>query len=628
MNVKKIMLVFGFALVLASIALGADGPLTDGEIRELVRRGPSEKERPGEDGLVLFEGIFPSFANGKAEVRRQRLIKVYSEWAVEHLGDPRVSWDRSRQELIIHGSRTYFPDGTHIDSPENAFNDVTPDGLDLAAEHIDIREMVVTHVGLEREVAVFLDYTVRDKGPRPVPFHALYFLHGEFPALRKVIVAEGLYGETMNVPSSLWTIPRPEMRGERLVWEAENLPAAPEEMLGHEGDMLSWIAVSETEEWNGAVRGLAADIALSSSKRETLAPLLREAWMKEPPVGIRDALKKMGALVKDRIAEVRYEPWRYMAKPRTVDKVIARSYATPVERCALLLACCEEMGYRAQVIVPSRWRFVTPFVPAFELLGDPVLIVQGDRGEKWWWNPSCGCVGAEPPFGEGHELFIIDGDRTARDKILFEPSEADLSVYWDLAKGEGNVSGTFTGGAAVKMNGGEPEKAVREWARGWCDGAEAVKVRILEATPKGFRFEASVKAPLPEKDDRGFVTVDLPALPFDASKLLPEGPGLERSAYDGVLFGEGPVNAHVSWKVRLPEDHELVRSAAAEVRGGRGIYSVKSVRTEDLLDVDYRLIHEGMEVPPAEYAAYRGLLLALADGRNTRLLLRPPAEDS
>jgi hypothetical protein len=55
---------------------------------------------------------------------------------------------------------------------------------------------------------------------------------------------------------------------------------------------------------------------------------------------------------------------------------------------------------------------------------------------------------------------------------------------------------------------------------------------------------------------------------------------------------------------------------------------VKRTRSGDAVDVDYRLLHEGTEVKPDEYDAFRELLLGLADARNARLVLRAKEDES
>lgn len=625
---KKTVITLVITLAAAFAAFGADRPLTDAEIADLVRSAPTEKDRPGDDAVVLFEGIFHRATGAGVEVRHQRLVKIYTEWAIEQLGDPRVTHDRERQALVVHASRTYFPDGTFVDTPDNGFNDVTPDGLDLAADHIGIREMVVTHIGLEPEVTIFLDWTVKDTAAAETPFQKLYFLNGKFPALEEVIVAEGLFGETMNVPSALYPLPRPEMSGDKLVWEVKDVPAAPSNMLGHDGDMLAWIVVSATDEWSRAIRALGVRISDAAEARAGLASELGEAMKDDPPVDGRDALAKAAAFVAERTAPVGYEPWSYMSAPRTVERALATSYATPLERAVLVLACCREQGLPARVVIPARWRFVSPFVPAFELLGAPVVAADDEAGVTWWVDPDEGDVSALPPFRGGHEVFVIDGDRADRSRVLAGENVVELSVSWDLGSGEARSAGTIRGEAAREMKTDEADGAIRDWMAGWTDGAEAGSVRLLEASPRIVRFEAEGKAPFPEKDESGFVSVPLPLPPVDIAALLPTAPDLWRSEYDGVLFGHGPVKAHVHWRVRLPEGYELVRAGEAEVRGGRGIFIVKSVADEGAVDIECRLIHEGVEVPPAEYAGFRNLLLGLTDERNTRLVLRRTDDES
>ena len=93
---KKALLILLGSFIAASCAAAADGPLTEDEVRDLILAAPSEADRPDEDALVLFEGHFYKHDGGKTEVRRQRLIKIYSEWAIEHLGDPQPLFGQPR----------------------------------------------------------------------------------------------------------------------------------------------------------------------------------------------------------------------------------------------------------------------------------------------------------------------------------------------------------------------------------------------------------------------------------------------------------------------------------------------------------------------------------------------------
>ncbi len=626
----KNMLAFLLALtVSAALASGVHAeeiaaPLDDNAVRARVLAAPTEDDRPDLDGLVLFEGVFTKYAGGRAEVRRQRLIKVYTEWAIEHLGDPRLCHDSRGQELTVHASRTYFPDGTFLASPENAFNDVTPDGLDLSTDHIGIREMVVTHTGLVREVAIFLDWTVKDKEASGLPFSALHFPHGEFPALEKVFVADGLHGETVNPPDALYDFAGPEKNGDRLVWRARDLEAAPFAMQGREGDQLPWIALSSSGSWQDALGAVSLRVEEAVSERSALPALLEKLEEEEPLLSVRDALEGMAEMIVDRTSAVRYEPWTFMIDPRSADGALHRSAATPLERCVLMIACCAEKGIAAELTFPVRWNTTSANVPALEALGDPVLRVPVSPGEVLWVDPGSGGVSLLPPFRRGVEFFSARGSGVARNRHPYASTTVDLSVYWDLVSGEGKLDGLFTGEAA----GDHPRTGedVKAWVSDWSEGAEAGDVTIGMATPGRVRFHGTVSAPIPGKNDRDRVVLALPMID-DPADLLPPLPGPARSGSDEVLFGEGPVDVRLNWVVRLPEGMTLEPAPDAGSTCPGGKFEVKRTVDGPLVRVEYRLAWDGSTVSPGGYPAYREFRRAVSDERSARLVFAAGPEN-
>jgi len=624
-NTLALLFALTFSAALAS-GLHAEetaAPLDDAAVRARVLAAPTEKDRPDLDGIVLFEGVFTKYAAGLAEVRHQRLVKVYTEWAIEHLGDPRLYHDGRRQELTVHASRTYFPDGTSIDSPDNAFNDVTPDGLDLSTDHIGIREMVVTHTGLVREVTIFLDWTVKDKETNGLPFSALHFPHGEFAALEKVFVADGLHGETVNPPDALYDFGTPEKKGDRLVWHARDLEAAPLAMHGRDGDQLPWIALSSSASWEDALGAVALRVEEAASERSALPAILEKLEKEEPFLSVQDALDGMAGMLVDRTSMVRYEQWTCMIDPRSADDAFHRSTTTPLERCALMIACCAEKGIPAELTFPARWGTIPANVPALEALGAPVLRLPVSRGEVLWVDPGSGGVSLLPPFRRGVDFFSARGSAVARNRHAYASTVVNLSVYWDLVSGEGKLDGLFTGEMAGDHR--QPGQDVKAWVSEWSEGAEAGDVTIDMATPGRVRFHGTVSAPIPEKNDRDRVVLALPMID-DPAGLLPALPGPARSGSDEVLFGAGPVDVKLSWTVRIPEGMTLEPAPNAGSTCPGGEFEVKRSVDDQLVKVEYRLAWDGSAVSPGGYPAYRAFHRAVTDERSTRLLFAAEPE--
>ncbi|MBN1824662.1 MAG: DUF3857 domain-containing protein [Candidatus Eisenbacteria bacterium] len=607
---------------------GVDGPLGEEAIRSIVGAAPAEAARPGEDGLILFEGVWVDWRDGRAEVRVQRLTKMYTEWAVEHLGDPRIPWDDGRQEMIVHASRTYLPGGGVVDTPtpeENGYsgtNEVTPDELALAVDHLDIREMVVTRVGLVREAVILLDYTIRDLEPAALPFHMLLFPQSEFPILEGTVsVGGGLTAETVNPPDRLFTLPEAELRGGRTIWTMKDLPARPHDSGRRLGDQIPWIALSSAKDWQEAVENFDGAVRRAAKADEALRAALMEIEEERPSLGVRETLESWTSMAKERTETIHYRPWEFLASPRTVGAVLDRAYATPAERAALLLACCDTRGWKTELILPARWAALSVAAPALNALGDPLLRVTDDGGVLWWVDPMGGAVSSLPPMDGGIPYFASDGSRVRRETAPVRGDRIDVRVFWNLVSGEGSAEVVMSGPMLAALGPEKPEELAGAWVADWCEGASVEDLRVHESGEDRIRFSAKIEASPPEPDDRGRIVIEPPLFAADLSGLTP--PGMERShgACDAVLFPAGPVDARALWVFEIPGDRSVLDVDPLDAKWNGAEAGLSRTIEGSRLTMNARLLWSGEPVRPEDYVAFRGFLARVLDARAARIAL-------
>ncbi len=75
-------------------------------------------------------------------------------------GETFIVYNTDYQSLKINSAYTIMANGKKIETPANAFNEVLPAFSKNAPAYNNIREMVVTHTGLERGAIIYLDYTL------------------------------------------------------------------------------------------------------------------------------------------------------------------------------------------------------------------------------------------------------------------------------------------------------------------------------------------------------------------------------------------------------------------------------------------------------------------------------------
>lgn len=78
-------------------------------------------------------------------------------------GETFIVYNTVYQSLKINSAYTIMADGKKVETPANAFNEVLPAFSKNAPAYNQIREMVVTHTGLERGAIINLNYTIHTK---------------------------------------------------------------------------------------------------------------------------------------------------------------------------------------------------------------------------------------------------------------------------------------------------------------------------------------------------------------------------------------------------------------------------------------------------------------------------------
>ena len=640
-----IPLLVSAALLPAYGQMVANGPLNEEAILAIIAASPSESERPDLDALVLFEGVFIDQENGLVSIRTQRLTRLYTELAIDELGDPRLAYDKNRQEFILHASRTYLPDGTTLDTPDmdsdgyTGVNDVTPDVLDLAVDHISIREVVVTRVGLVREAVVLLDYTIQETAPGDLPFNHLHFFSGDHFALRKVLEVDAdLFQEMVNPPYGIYKAPTVADVGGKFVWRLQDVPAMPRNR--HRlGDQIPWVAISSEKSWESILTDCSIKMKQAADEESTRLPILEKMEEEKPFLGPRTKLEAWMKMIEDRTELIDYNPWVYTPAPRTVDATLNSSYATPAERCAILLACCLEQGWQPYVYFAPRWKTLTERVPALEALGHTYVRVSDlhNLDETLFLDAFSGEITRRIPFNWEAPVFrgSMIGSTVAYLSIVTlvgrytevrRPDRIDISLYWNVDSGVGVAEGVLLGPAYWNYGQIDPSEVIHNWAVGWMDGMEA-SVPFLQMNEDYVHFTLDMKAPLPEPDARGRIALQLPIAPVGISDLLPTGFAREQSSIDGVLFHDSPVDVHINWKIDLPEDATLLPGEGKESTWKDARFKVERTENGERVEIDYTLKLDGAPVTPADYAEYRAFVADLLDERLTRIVLVPDEEE-
>ncbi len=618
-------------LLLPTLAQAASwGPMDDRELRTRLENAPDPAS--GEEGMLLFEGRYYHHEDGLTELRVQRLTRVSSEWALEHVSDPRLRYDSSRQELEIHRCRTYLPDGEFVDSPINAFNDVTPGALTQAVDFLDIREMVVTHTGLVPGAIIFLDYSLRDTAPAGLPAGEVIFPHGDFPLLEMEIVAEGLFGETVNPEGRLYSLPEPDNDDDTLRWLLRELPAAPGEARHQLGDQLPHVQLSPLDGSEEVVLALAESIETAIVDTTGLGEWLDKFEAERPFLSDREALEAWLDDLDESTARRRIGDWHWRRAPRSVARVLETSVATPLERIALLTAAMRIREIPVQWHFPSLWQVRDKGLLPLPSLGDPLIYIPVHVTSTisllgWQADPVANRL--QKPGSPTLPIYMI-GDRLT--SLGRSPSSSLPSLYlvrfayyWKHEDGSWQLEGEHTIPARLHVDLRTPETYLRNWLE--ADSTRVDALHLHDLQNRNTHFAADGSSPLPAVDERGGVQIELIMPPVTFESLLPPGMNRSHSACRALLFPRQGAHYHLTWILDLPEDREPTSLEPISASCPGGSFTATRELEDNRLTLHYDLEHNGAPVQPADYPAYREFVNAALDPAATRVILREREEN-
>ena len=119
---------------------------------------------PEKDAVYkLISESYTLNTDGSTEFRKRTELQIFTRMTFDHFGETFITYNPDFQELIINEAYTIRNDGSKVETPQNAFNPMLPEGCTKCERLNGIRTMVVTHTALEYDAVIVLDYTIRSK---------------------------------------------------------------------------------------------------------------------------------------------------------------------------------------------------------------------------------------------------------------------------------------------------------------------------------------------------------------------------------------------------------------------------------------------------------------------------------
>ncbi len=286
-------------------------------------------------------------ADGSTVFKYSHRLEYETYFAVNRAyGETFVFYNPKWQKLTVTKSATTMKDGSTVDSPPNAFNEVLPGCAGQDTELFHLREMVITHAGLERGAVVDLEYTIETKAGFLPGLCGLISIGGRSPIEKMEVVAR--IPASMNLSYNTDFKPSLTGSGKQKIysWNIENIDLVPDEQNQPPlEEFLPFISFSTLQE------GDSEKHIFSDENLFTLNDKAKKKIM-EITEKIPGALEKAAAL-NDYIhnsfnlshCELKYSGY----KPSTADYTFKTASGTKLDRAVLLKALLEEAGIKCDI---------------------------------------------------------------------------------------------------------------------------------------------------------------------------------------------------------------------------------------------------------------------------------------
>ncbi len=457
--------------------------------------------------------------DGSMDYRYIKQLKLQSYRAFNSLyGETFVVYSPGKQTLKVNEAFTIMADAKKIKTPENAFNEVLPGFAANAPAYNSLREMVITHTGLERGAVINLDYQIHSgKGFYPALMGNEVLAETE--PLKKLVVrvripdGADLYSQVLN------TNCQPKKSNENgyqiFTWEMENAQAiSAEENQAGSYELYPRLIFSTS--------GDRKKIFEELSKQEAFGYVINEKMSRGLDALLSGSSGKLDNVIRLQekvVNDVRFYPIppRYIGYTcRTPEQVWSSNGGTALEKAVLLVALLKAAGIEAEPVAITRTAFYSDKTGTLADVED--FAVRADLKEE-------GAVYLSLTSLNNQNLASSLPGRTF---ISFGNKKGIKTISTGTPSQEISVQGRFicssdpklTGELSVSANGAanpflalqRDKNKIKNWVSGGISSGDLKEAKVSDITPASAFQTFTVQSDKPFKKDTSFYYFTIPFL--------------------------------------------------------------------------------------------------------------------
>ena len=568
-------------------------------------------------------------ADGSVDYRYQHQLKYITHNSFNRMfGESFVIYDPRFQQLKINKSETKMADGKLVASPANAFNEVLPGFAAGAPAYNHLREMVVTHAGLELGCVVNFDYELHSNSGFLPYLNDNIAIQQSTPIENMEIVVKVPEGTSLNyklINSNVKPIISKKEGLTTYTWKFKKLDVVANESNQSYERLFIPRLIFSTVSLNEAITDVIsnADLTLTDDMKSFVQKRL--AGKKQGLEFVKELQKILGSEINGFYIPIEYTAYSI----RPLKEVWASNGATQLEKMVLLNEFAKFMGFESKLIFAIPEKTFDHSIGNLKDFGKILMQTKvEDQEHVFQYNPS-----------QKNTL----GFEIAKDKIIdIAGNEVILPTYIketkNMVSATGNIeiseTGDYQGSLSVKLSGVHfpyfdlllnPENA-KTIVESIVPAGSIGKVELVTFDQSGCEIKAEIngKEIWKIQGDYSFVQLFSSSLGIDAAHLRP----LTGSRETPISIGY-PVFEHYDITYTLPNGFALVGNEVKyEIANTTGEIKININSIDNKVQVNRLLKIEQSEIIQADYAGFKLLIDGWQKEKSKTLIIKKvqPAE--
>jgi hypothetical protein len=561
---------------------------------------------------AVFKSIKKEYqlnADGSINYRYQHELKYITHNSFNRLfGESFIIYDPRFQQLKINKSETKMADGKLVASPVNAFNEVLPGFAAGAPAFNQLREMVVTHAGLELGCVVNFDYELNSNAGYFPYLNDNIAIQQSTPIENMEIVVSVPEGISLNYKLINSNVKPTISKKEGLTtytWKFKNIDVVANESNQPNEKLFIPRLIFSTVSLNEAITDVIsnADVALTDDMKSFVQK--RMFGKKQGLEYIKELQKIVGSEINNFNIPIEYTAY----STRPLKEVWASNGATQFEKILLLNEFAKFMGFDSKLIFSIPEKTYDPAVGNLKDFGKILMQTKFEDHEfVFQCNPS-----------QKNTL----GFEIAADKIIDAAgNEVILPAYIKETKNVISVTGTieisetgdYQGSILMKLSGVQypyfdlllnPENA-KSIIESVIPSGSIGKVELVNFDQSGCEVKAEIngKEIWKNQGDYFFIQPFSSSLGIDAAHLRT----LTGNRETPISIGY-PVFENYDITYSLPAGFAKVGNGVKnEIANTAGELKININSTENKVQVNRLLKIENAEIIPLDYAGFKTII--------------------